>query len=306
MSLRDFESLTLRDLCDRDLSVQYLAVLLRQRQLALLLGAGVSIGAGLPRWVELVRRCESEVGLSHSADVSSRGLMQSIDRVRRHLTSSGDTRQLPDVVRTALYPDAALRSGQYPDEIMQNRMLIAIGALVMASARGSVGDVFTLNFDDLLEWYLHLHGFSTEVVSEFPMYLRGDIDVTLFHPHGFLPLVESAYPRSEWLLLSHQELVQRLAGADSPWPTLLVSRFLSKRLLAVGTSMNDLDIDVLLARARTAMGGAGDPLGFVVDVGTDRDRREELMEVGLVPIVLADHDEIPSYLLEVCREAARN
>jgi hypothetical protein len=182
-------------------------------------------------------------------------------------------------------------------------MLIAIGALVMASARGSIGDVFTLNFDDLLEWYLELHGFKTQVVSEFPAYLRGDVDVTLFHPHGFLPLLSSAHPASEWLVLSHQELVQRLAaGADSPWPTLLGSRFLTKRFLAVGTSMNDLDIDVHLARARAAIDKG--PLGFVVDVGISKDRQEELMEVGLVPVVLDAYDEIPDYLLRICRKAA--
>jgi hypothetical protein len=230
--------------------------------------------------------------------------MHAIDGVRRELEKSTGTRQLSEIVRDNLYRDEDLRAGEYSAEIMRNPMLIAIGAVVMASARGSVGDVFTLNFDDLLEWYLNLHGFRTQVVAEFPTYLRGDVDVTVFHFHGFVPLVRAAHPESEWLILSHRQLVERLAAsADAPWPTLLGSRFLSKRFLAVGTSMNDIDINVHLQRAQKAFGGHG-ALGFVLDVGMSSDRQEALMENGLVPVSLPSHEAIPDYILSICRRAA--
>jgi hypothetical protein len=67
--------------------------------------------------------------------------------------------------------------------------------------------------------------------------------------------------------------------------------------------MNDLDIDVHLERARSAIGQRS-LMGFVVDVGISDDRQAELREVGLVPVVLGDYSEIPDFLLSVCQLAA--
>ncbi|MBT1190981.1 SIR2-like domain-containing protein [Rhodococcoides kroppenstedtii] len=304
ITLRDFDSLSLRDLQCEDLALEYLSILLKHGELALLLGSGVSKGLGLPNWDELVAGCETAVGIVPSEGRSSQALMKAIDTVRREFSKHHAANDLQSLVRTNLYPQAYLDAGEYPQGIMSNRMLIAIGAIVMASSRGSVGDVFTLNFDDVLEWYLHLHGYKTQVVSDFPTYLRGDVDVTVFHPHGFLPLVEKTYPKSEWLVLSYSDLISRLsASADTPWPTLLGSRFLSKRFLAIGTSMNDVDIDVHLARAKRDVGGRG-LLGFVLTSGLRQDRAEELMEIGLVPISVDSFERIPSFILNVCRKAA--
>lgn len=301
MTLRDFTAYQLPDLQDHDLATEYLGRCLKARDLALLLGAGVSRGAGLPDWAELVARCEQAVGLTVSP--AEADLMRAFDGVRRELARVDTGKATTDLVREQLYDAGWLGAGEYPTELMRNRMLIAIGALVMSSSRGSVSDVFTLNFDDLLEWYLGLHGFTAQVVSDLPTYLKGDVDVTVFHLHGFIPLVPTAHPSSEWMILSHQELIGRLAAnADAPWPMLLGSRFLTKRFLAVGTSMTDFDIEVYLARAREK--GSQGPLGFVVDVEIPGNRQSELLEAGLVPVVLSDYDAVPDFLLGICRRAA--
>jgi SIR2-like domain len=309
VSLRDFDAFSPRALADdRDISLEYLSRLLQRQELALLLGAGVSITAGFPGWEDLVDGCQRDVGLDASVSAgSARDLMASIDRVRRQLEKLGDDRTIQDVVRSNLYQNNWLTIGEYPLEILENPTLIAIGALVMSSSRGSVGEVFTMNFDDLLEWYLHLHGFRTQVVSDFPTRLSGDADVTVFHPHGFLPLIEEAYKRSEWLVLSETELIARLAaGPDQPWPTLLGSRFLSKRFLAVGTSMNDLDVDVHLHRANGLLAQTANrgPIGFAVDVNVPPDRVDSLLERGIVPVSLGNYAEIPEFLLAICQKAA--
>jgi hypothetical protein len=302
--MTSFGALTLRDLRDREISIQFLASTLRRGELALLLGAGVSANIGLPNWDALVTGCETDVGLTSPAGRSPQQLMQAIDKVRRQLDELDDGRTLLDVVRSNLYSKPDLERSDYSQGVMQVPLLIALGAIVMASARGSVSDVFTMNFDDLLEWYLHLHGFRTQVVTEFPTYLRGDVDVTVFHPHGFVPLVEDKYAASDWLVLSHQQLLDRLsASGDEPWPALLRSRFLSKRFLAVGSSMNDIDIGIHLRRALVAHGGRG-PLGFVLLVGAEQDQCDTLLENGMVPVVLDDYADIPKYILEVCQRAA--
>src|ERR1035437_7294833 len=52
--------------------------------------------------------------------------------------------------------------------ILRNDLLIALGALLMGSKRGSVTEVLNVNCDDVLNWYLALHGFDTQVVTRLP------------------------------------------------------------------------------------------------------------------------------------------
>lgn len=302
MSHPDFSMLTLPDLAQPKIAAAYLGQRLSRGELMLTLGAGVSMSSGLPSWDKLVAECEKEVGIVPEEDRSSRELMQAIDAVRRKLEKQGRGGDLGGLVRRNLYPADLLKAGTYPDEIVERRMLIAVGALAMASSRGSVTDIVTFNFDDLLEWYLELHGFTSQVVPDVPTMLRGDRDVIVYHPHGFLPLVEKRYRPTQWLVLSHSELVERLTGVSSKWPTVLEGQLMGKVMLAVGTSMSDLDLQVILRRVQSEV--AGRPLGFVVVKELEADERDDLMEKGLVPVEVGSYDAVPDFLLEICRRAA--
>lgn len=282
-----------------------LARLLRSKQLVLLLGAGASADMGLPDWNGLVQACAGQLGdtKDYSTVTSAADLMREVDRLRRTYDRSDE--EMFEIVRAALYgPAAADPSPQHSFDVSRNPLLSALGALMMASARGSAGEVFTLNFDDLLEWYLDLHGFSSEVVSDLPSTLRGDVDVHVFHLHGFLPLMRSRYTASSWMVLSQRELEKRLAkSATYAWETLLVSRMQSKVFLAIGTSMSDTDIKVSFERANEHE-KINRPLGFVLGKH-DPDKVRELREAELVPVSFDDYAEIPTFLLEVCQMASR-
>lgn len=298
-SLGPFIGMDLKQLAERDIAQKVLARLLSRGELVLFLGAGVSSASSFPNWQRLVERCETELGLPSPANRSTTDLMDAMEEV---LDKSGDAVSFRELVRRNLYPSDMLATKTYPDSVLQQELLIALGALVMPSARGSIRDVITLNFDDLLEWYLHLHGFTTQSVPEFPVYLRSDQDVLVYHPHGFLPLAGDA---TEWLVFTHQEFISRIAKTDGrPWRELMVNMFMTKRVLAVGTSMNDLDMSVY---AEAAHDGKSDrvPAGFVVDVGFQDTQRRKLLNARMVPIELDDYADIPRFLLGICREAAK-
>ena len=313
MSLRDFQTLTLDDLSSPPLATSFLGTLLSRGELFLLLGAGVSRAAGLPNWPMLVGACEKAVGLpdfqpKFAGHVrSSQELMKAMDAVFEKLKNADSAtarRRYVGLVRTELYPDQLRADATYPTSAAKDDLLTALGAMVMASARGSIADVFTLNFDDLLEWYLHLHGFSTQVVSDFPAQLRGDRDVTVFHMHGFVPLVKERYEPSDQMVFTYAELIGRISGsAGVAWPTLLSSRLLARRFLAIGTSMQDIDFDVLLDGARREL-GEDIPLGVAVDVDISEDHCNHLKRFGVVPVSLASYQQIPDFLLGVCQYAA--
>lgn len=289
------------DQCDRDVACNALAALLRDRQLALFLGAGVSMGMGLLNWSDLVQRCERAVGIDPAMVAYNTDYPRRMQSVRDNLGGANYI----DIVRSGLYPDDYLANAEYPDRILVEKMLIALGALVMASARGSVGDVITMNFDDVLEWYLHLHGFAVQVVTEPATLLSGSADVRIHHFHGFAPLTSIARPSSA-LVFSYHEYIERLAqDSSAPWPTLLANQLMTKTLVFVGSSMSDTDIDVALSRARNHVLGSR-PLGYALLVDPGIDKVQHLKSFGIVPVQLPSFDEVPNFLLEVCRRAAKN
>lgn len=233
-------------LSDLPVARAVLSRLLCRGELVLLLGAGVSDDMGLPDWSGLVQRCADTANVDGdwSSVKTSAQLMEAIDSIRRRsCLSKPDMRS---AVRRALYGPLLDVDGEpeYTQDVLSNRLLSALGAMLMRSARGSTAEVFTLNFDDVLEWYLDVHGFSAQIVAELPYLSRGDVDIHVYHIHGFLPLV-SKYESSSWMIFSQEELEERLANsAEYPWEALLLDRVYSKVVLAVGTSMRDIDLSL--------------------------------------------------------------
>lgn len=306
----NWEFHTPEQLTDASRAGAVLSRLLCRGELILLLGSGVSSDMGLPDWSGLVQRCASEVGVDGdwTSIRTSSELMAAIDTIRRR--SGLSKPDMKAAIRRALYGELLDDGGEsvYTQDVLANPLLSALGAMLMRSARGSTAEVFTLNFDDVLEWYLDVHGFSAQVVSELPHLSRGDVDVHLYHIHGFLPLV-SKYELSSWMIFSQEELEDRLAkSSDCPWEALLLDRVYSKVVLAVGTSMRDIDLSVTLKRAGVVTETR--PFGFVIrtpseDADEEIDMRDQLLERRLIPITLDGYGAVARFLLNICQRAAR-
>jgi hypothetical protein len=281
----------------RESAAAELAGYLRKGQLALLLGAGVSQGLGLPNWARLVELCEEACSITPDLSLD---LMKRMDVVRRSRKKSGDFNEL---VHKALYSSMG-GTQSYPDSLLQNRMLIALGALVMSSVRGSVTDVLTLNFDDVLDWYLHLHGFKTQVVTDLPTLVSASVDVRILHLHGFLPL-SPRFEASEWLVLTYDDLAKRLSPSGGAWQTAISAMLQGKILVSVGTSMNDMDIDVQIRHAHELVDGKR-PTGYILNREISEDQAEAMEEWGLVPVSFENYEDVPEFLLNVCQRAAND
>lgn len=279
-----------------------LAEHLRTGKLTLLLGAGVSTGLGLPSWVELVERLEGVVlGAPSTLGQDGLTLMRRMDVVRQKLLAQGD--DYLKAVRANLYKGELIAKG-YGEEMFSSKLLVALGAIVMSSIRNSGATVLTANFDDVLDWYLRLHGFRTQVIEAMPTLVRGDVDARIYHFHGFLPLM-ARYDPSDWLVLSYNELCKRLAESDGmPWATLFANRIQTSLLLIVGSSMSDTDVDVYLEKAISVV-GTGRRLGYVIlSQGITDERIAQLGELRLGVVPLAGHEDVPEFLLGVCQKAA--
>lgn len=287
---------------DRSAVVEHLARELVRGRLGLLLGAGVSAPLGLPDWGQLAARvclAAGEPDTGAADDPISR-----IGAVRIRKYRDNTARFLQDV-RKALYEGVNLNF----ETLRSSDLLVAIGALVTSSIRGSASHVITFNFDDILETYLEYYGAVTRSVSK-QRYWTGNQDITIFHPHGFLPF-DSRREASDELVFGTQEFIRMMeTGTRNLWRANLVTLLRTKTFIHIGMSGQDIHLQSLLQEAwdnhavrddRVLFGG----VRFRVAGGGNTDTDDLMGAWGISTTVINSYAEIPPLLVEVCQEARR-
>ncbi len=281
---------------------RYLAGALSAGTLVLFLGAGMSSGAGLPNWPVLVRRMRGEVGLpTDDIEDPADALQRAADDVRRAL--DGDEQRFAEVVTKCLYEGVDLE-----ESLVCDNLLVALGALMMGSRRGSVRRVVTFNFDSVLEYYLSVSGYVPLVVVKPPVD-EGTEDVRVYHPHGFLPHPDLDIASSESVILGLKAINERLGSPHDEWFTTVRQVLLTGVGLFVGLSehsFRDRALAPLLADVAKNVKNRR-PTGFWI-LAEKRDKmkslQEEFLEYNIVPLQLDGYQLVPKFLLRVCQLAA--
>lgn len=297
------------DFKDRDHVVEYLADALNHRRLAIFLGAGVSrelvntgSGAiGLPTWPDLITKLYDRAGLPAPVGTNWVQLAEDFKNALLHQGKS-----LPEVhafVQGVLYDAVDLNFSA----IRQNATLAAIGALVSHSRRGQVSEVFTLNYDDVLERYLRYHGIIAKPVIEEKFWSQ-PADVLVHHPHGFLPSPGSPFPdRSTFLVFDERSYLAE--KPDSRWNQRMEVAMQAHVCLFVGLGRDDQHLKRLVATTseKHAFSPARDGFwGVVLRAGP---AQAEVLDWGQYHVhvePLADYQvDLPGLLFGVCQKAAR-
>lgn len=216
----------------------------RHGKLALFIGAGVSIGAGLPSWTKLLEILET----------------QASDRI-----AGIDTDELSLLDRAEL-----LSAVLHPDELRETirRSVRADRYGLPHSSLASLGcrEVVTTNYDTLYEK-------AARFVSDRP------ISVLPFMPtHGDAPWVLKMHGDAEHdseLVLTRSDFVH-YDTASRPMASLLQGLMVTKHLLIVGASLEDENfLRLALEVKRFRHRDIPEPVGTVVTLAPDRAR--ELM-----------------------------
>lgn len=236
-----------------------------RKQLTLYLGAGVSVGNGLPAWEKLVlamyfdairreRRsgwrpypnylyaiAEWQLGESREPlEITARKLRKFYDDTEEH-----HQRFLEDLRRT-LYArvegdDAHREPGMLRDA---NETLGAVARLCEASTvdRGVAG-VITYNYDNLLE--IVLRDQSRKVQSVFDPEPPAEDALPIYHVHGFVP-IEGEGSRPDDIVFTEEQY--HLAARDPySWSNLVQLRAMTGTTgLMIGLSLADRNIRRLL------------------------------------------------------------
>lgn len=291
---------------ERDLAIDPLASYLNQGNLTLFLGAGVSYDFGLPGWLELVNGIRKKHGLDELPASASPGELQNaVDEVKDHL--GGSEEKLIEATREQLY---ITLTGVEIQSLLKNPLLMAIAALLMGSRRGRIRRVITLNYDNLLQWTLSVFGFSVQTVHKLPA-VETNADVTIYHPHGFLPIPGSSEESSDFIIFGKESVNLRLGTAGEPWFEMIRHLLNSSICLFIGVSPNSLS-DPAISPLFNTIGKnvLGErPLGSWIIKETEpvpQSKLAEFQRCNIYPLRFKTPEEISVLLFEICKKAGES
>lgn len=275
----------------------YLAHQLLDGQLAMFLGSGATVGLGLPQWDDLIESAFARKSATRPEKLSNEDAAEYL----LWDVCGGDADMFHEVLRQALYEriDATgLRA-----QLRQNPLLQALGSLFMPSRRGSIRNVVTFNFDDLLESFLREQAFYVEQVVRMPHW-RSDPDVRVYHPHGLLPVSETAAAVDVVIAQVHFDRI--VGNKNNAWRSTLSQILQSHTCLFVGLSGADQNLTNLLAEAHDAHPATarGDLFwAFRFSDNENDPRRSKWERRGVFQITLPGYEALPDWLRGVAHAA---
>jgi hypothetical protein len=292
---------------------EYLAESLKNGELTLALGAGISSGMGLPNWASLVNSCCNKVGIQtrFHRNTPTEKLIRAMNDVEDEiskLTTCGSNDdfdiQYTKLIHSCLYKEGKLK---YDDSIIKKPLLVSIGALTSGSARGNVKEIITLNFDDVLEWYLSVYGLKTQVAYNLPV-LRGNSDVLIYHLHGYVPLRLKSNQKSR-IIFSKRSYDEYQAKENLNLQQLVWKDFLSSKVvLFIGLSGYDITFGPIFKdvknRLKLNSPFKGPNSIWLMSPNTKEQIINEIRDWGGAPVIM-DHDEYPSFILGICQKALK-
>ncbi|NLU92309.1 SIR2 family protein [Chitinophaga sp. Ak27] len=289
------------ELLDKDNSIDFLAHKLKEGELVLFLGSGTSMGFGLPNWLTLVNLLREEVNLPPLDKNSTADMMQTaVDEVEEVLEQT----ELIRLIQKYLYMNFDSLS---LDKVLNNHLLVAVSALLMGSKRGHVTRVVTLNYDNMLEWFLSLFGFVVKTVYKLPQ-LEGSEDVRIYHPHGFIPNPLSSESSSDFVILSMDSVDSRLGDENNAWFEMTRHMLSTGICLFIGMSANTLS-DRALSPLLVNVGKktwTERPLGiWIIKDPIIDSKKQEFLRKNIIPQCIENEEQIVDYILKISQRASQ-
>jgi hypothetical protein len=204
----------------------------KQRRLALFVGAGISMGCGLPGWKELVDRVVHDVW--RSAPGFADHLRNGANLLAARYAKQKRGVKFNQVVHKALY------TGD-----------VQISRCVRAIAKSGVRQICNFNFDDLLIEAILTDGTDCVVATPDEAFESRVDKVTIFHPHGILPLTYRGEELDSARIVFSEDDYHALYSDPYSWANIAqLSLLTSYSVLFIGLSMQDPNLRRLIDTVR--------------------------------------------------------
>ncbi len=273
----------------------------QNQDLALFLGAGVSVDAGIPKWNVLINSLLSEMILHIASKDHDTLLSSHLDEIiklayenkeespitqMRYIRGAFSSEEYQKIVHDTLYK-------RNPKPFTE--LLNAIAA-ICTPKRNHIGvqGVVTFNFDDLLERRLRKLNVLLNTISN-----ESDITdpdrLSIFHVHGFLPQGNNEYDENLELIFSEEDY-HRVYRDAYAWSNIVQLNYLREHTcLFIGCSLTDPNLRRLLD---VATRNNEKPRHFAIL------RRNSILETsGINPDALKTYERIDLNLREKCYAA---
>lgn len=272
----------------------FLASQLRNGRLALVIGAGASMGFGLPSWASLTAAIAAASGFGVDPSLSDEEIAE---RIWSEYCGKDD-RAFAVLVQEQLYKNFSFDLST----LHVNSLLASLGALLLPSRQGSIRRAVSFNFDEVLEIYLRHLGFSVTAIATAPSW-ASQADVWVSHPHGLLP---KSGPPLGMLVLTEMSFNRIVGDLRNAWYRELLEIFSSHTCLFIGLSGRDSNLLSLLVSAQKQHAAVidGYPYWGVRFSKRGDSRRGAWMDRGVFQSDVNVYDEIPERLFRIRQLAA--
>ena len=217
----------------------------------------------------------------------------------------GDSASWHAIVRRALYRGA----NEYSFDAMFHPELVSLCSLLTGYRRGSVREVITFNYDDLIQSYLRLHGHPCNVVSPVPFVLSPNFGTTFYHPHGYLPLLDTKHRGTPFIVASKRSYRRVQSGTTRQvdgWRQMIASLLSTRIGLFLGVSGTDNILELYFDQATELAGKSMQvrPLGFAILLGTGNRPTEDWLTDRIIPLEFGTPTDVARFLAQICQQAA--
>lgn len=221
----------------------------QHEELALFLGAGVSIDSGIPLWNELINKLLAKMiasrlkktklsteELNRIINIAYQNQENSSITQMRYIRSAFDNTTYNKLVHDALYTNKPT---------IKSELLKAI-SIICKPTRNHIGvqGIVTYNFDDLIERRLEKDNIAVNSIYDESGYSASD-KLSIFHVHGFLPKKFNEEGSHE--LIFSEEDYHRVYRDAFCWSNIVQLNYLrEKSCLFIGCSLTDPNLRRLL------------------------------------------------------------
>ena len=196
--------------------------------LALFVGAGISVGCGLPNWQKLLFHVAEKMWKSDP-------LLGDLISKENQIITARYARKRNKKNFNAIVSDCL-----YNNDIQISKDLLAI-------AGSGIKRICNFNFDDLLEEAFSTEGIKANVILEGKSYDPLSDEVTVFHPHGFIERTATIDELENTNLVLSEDDYNSLYSNPYSWANILqISLLTNYSVVFVGMSLSDPNIRRLL------------------------------------------------------------
>jgi hypothetical protein len=284
---------------DKKHLIPFLATQLKMSRLSLVVGSGISTNFGLPAWDDLLDSIKGD--FKTPSDYPKRTSAQKATLIKSKVFGN-DNDLFLKAVRKSLYENAEIDF----EDLQKNHLLSSLGALIMASSRGSISNVITFNYDDIIETYLGYFGYTCESSAD-GISWSSNKDVVVHHPHGLMPH-EDSFPTKGEIVLDTSSF-HAVMKEGSHWRKKMFQILSSSLVIFIGVSGEDQHLESHLEECKNLHVSSINNELCYWGIWFTTDDESAIAEIWrqqkVFPFKIESYDEIPSILFKICQESSK-